>query len=313
MFTQQDYDQALEKTRILEKAINEHLEKANILAAITKSLETQIYRIKKDKEGKYILIFNEGRIADKYEMTTDLIQGKEYKEVFGESLFNEFKPYFEKAFSGKTLRYRGFVFRERYFSTILTPFKRDQDGNVIEISGNTQDINELFETEKKYKEKIEVTDNIIEHNPYSIQICDADGRHIRSNNAFYELFKGQPKEDWSLFNDKLLTKAGVIDKISRVKQGEIVDIPELWYNAHDIDPANPDNLICLRAIHFPIHNIKNELENIIVMHEDVTSKMALKLRVRELEEFHDLTVGRELQMQHLEKQLEELRAKVKNK
>jgi hypothetical protein len=105
----------------------------------------------------------------------------------------------------------------------------------------------------------------------------------------------------------------VDDEILKVKEGKIIDLPEVWYNSHDLDPQYPDNLRCLRAIHFPIFNIRHELENIIVMHEDITSRASLKKRAKELEEFHELTVGRELVMKKMEQELEELKSKVKNK
>jgi PAS domain-containing protein len=313
MDIQKEFERAEIKIKVLEKSIEQYQEKAKNLVEITKSLETQIFRIKKDDVGRYIFVFSEGRIADKYMITTDHIKGREVKSVIGESLYAELKPFYDQAFSGEIARYRGFLFRKRYFSTVLSPFKEDIEDNVTEISGVTQDINELYDTERKYKEKTEVLNNIIEYNPYSIQICDSEGYQEKFNNSFLKIFKSHPSKDWSLFNDPLLKQMGLIDEIQKVKEGKIVEIPEVWYNSHDIDPNYPDNLRCLRAIHFPIFNIKHELENIIIMHEDITSRASLKKRAKELEEFHELTAGRELIMKDLEQELEEMKLKVKNK
>jgi PAS domain-containing protein len=304
--------QALQEIQNLEKAIEEYMNLTSELIDITKSLETQIYRIRKDENGEYRLIFNEGKIAERYNISTSFIYDKKINEVYGDKLFDELKPNFDKAFKGETAQSRGFLFKKRFFSTVLTPFKQDRDGKVIEISGITQDINELFEIERKYLEKEEVLNNIIEYNPYSIQICDANGYQIKHNNAFLKIFKSSPAKEWSLFNDPLLKQSGFFNEILKVKNGEIIEIPEIWYNSHDVDPKYPDNLRCLRAIHFPIFNIKNELENIILMHEDITSKMALRKRVKELEEFHELAVGREIMMKKLETELADLKLKVYN-
>ena len=313
MDIKEEYEQSLIKIQVLEKAIEQYQNNSKNLVEITKSLETHIFRIKKDESGKYIFVFSEGRIAEKYNITTDQISGREVKSVFGESLFAELKPYYVRAFKGEIARYRGFIFRKRYFSTVLSPFKEDAEGRLIEISGVSQDINELYDTERKYKEKTEVLNNIIEYNPYSIQICDPDGYQVKYNNSFLNIFKTSPSKDWSLFSDPMLKQLNLSDEIMKVKEGNIVDIPEVWYNPHDIDPKYPDNSRCLRAIHFPIFNIRHELENIIIMHEDITSRASLKKRVKELEEFHELTIGRELIMKDLEKELEELKNKVKNK
>lgn len=310
MDKQQQYDLALQKIQDLQTAINVYQQKTQNLFEITKSLETQIYRIIKNESGKYVYTFSEGKVAENFNIATDNIAGKELKDVLGKALFDQLKSYFDKAFKGEIASYRGFLFRNRFFSTTVSPFKRNSDEKVIEISGVTQDITELFETERKYKEKTEVLNNIIEYNPYSIQICDANGYQIKHNNAFLKIFKTSPAREWSLFTDPLIKQMGIMDEIKKVLLGEIVDIPEIWYNSHDIDPKYPDNLRCLRAIHFPIFNIKHVLENIIIMHEDITSKMDLKKRVKELEEFNELTVGRELIMKEMEHELEQLKLQI---
>jgi hypothetical protein len=313
MEKQNEYEKAVLKIKALKKAINNYQEKEKNLTEITKSLETQIYRVKRGNDGKYILVFSEGRIADKYKISTQFVKGKELKDVIGENLFLELQSYYDEAFNGVIAKCRGFLFRKRYFSTVLTPFKQEPDGSISEISGVTQDITGLYDTEKKYKEKTEVLNNIIEYNPYSIQICDAEGFQVKQNNAFLKIFKSHPAKDWSLFNDPMLKQMGIMDEILKVKEGKIVELPEIWYNSHDVDPKYPDNLRCLRAIHFPIFNSHNELENIIIMHEDITSRASLKKRVKELEEFHELTIGRELIMKQMEEELAELKLKVKNK
>jgi hypothetical protein len=76
MDAQKEYEQALLKIKVLERAIDEYQETAKNLIEITKSLETQIYRIKKDKDGKYIFVYSEGRIADKYKIATENIKEK---------------------------------------------------------------------------------------------------------------------------------------------------------------------------------------------------------------------------------------------
>jgi len=43
------------------------------------------------------------------------------------------------------------------------------------------------------------------------------------------------------------------------------------------------------------------------MHEDITTKMNLRKRVKELEEFHELTVGRESMSKDMEEELEQLK------
>jgi hypothetical protein len=312
MNTKETYAQSIKRIKELKKLIHEKQQEVKDLIKITESLEIHIFRIGRNTTGEYIFLYSEGKIPEKNKITTRNVKGKSVKYIFGDKLFSELKPYFDKAFNGKTVKYRGFIYKNRYHSTVITPYKKNNDGEIIEISGNTQDVNELYEIEKKFKEKTEVLDNIIEYNPYSIQVCDGRGYTKMFNKAFIDIFKIAPGKDWCLFEDPLLNRLGLSNEILKIKDGEIVEIPEKWYNPHEISPENPDNLRCLKTIHFPIYNTRNELENIIIMHEDITSKVNLKDRIKELEEFQELSVGREIILNKLESELEKLKTKISN-
>lgn len=312
MNVQETYSQSVQKIKELKKLIRNKQQEVKDLQKITESLEIHIFRIGKNTAGEYIFIYSEGKISEKNKITTRNVKGKLVKTVFSEKLFSELKPYFDKAFNGKTVKCRGFLYKTRYHSTVITPYKRNDEGRILEISGNTQDVTELYEIEKKFKEKTEVLDNIIEYNPYSIQVCDENGYTKMYNKAFIDIFKKAPGKDWCLFKDPLLKSSELSNEILKIKNGEIVEIPEKWYNPHEISPGYPDNLRCLKTIHFPIYNTRNELENIIIMHEDITSKVNLKDRIRELEEFQELSVGREIILNKLEAELEDLKTKNSN-
>jgi len=312
MNTQETYAQSIQKIKELKKLIREKQQGVKDLIKITESLEIHIFRIGRNTAGEYIFLYSEGKIPEKNKITTRNVKDKLVKNIFGDKLFSELKPYFEKAFNGKTVKYRGFLYKNRYHSTVITPYKKNNDGEILEISGNTQDVNELYEIEKKFKEKTEVLDNIIEYNPYSIQVCDGNGYTKMFNKAFIDIFKKSPGKDWCLFEDPLLNRLSLSNEIHKIKDGEIVEIPEKWYNPHELSPEYPDNLRCLKTIHFPIYNTRNELENIIIMHEDITSKVNLKDRIKELEEFQELSVGREIILNKLESELEKLKTKISN-
>jgi len=230
MNAQETYSQSIQKIKELKKLIHDKQQELKDLVKITESSEIHIYRIGRNKAGEYIFIYSEGKIPEKNKITTRFVKGKLAKNIFGERLFLELKPYFDKAFHGKTVKYRGFIYKTCYHSTVITPFKRNSAGEIIEISGNTQDITELYELEKKFKEKTEVLDNIIEYNPYSIQVCDGNGYPLRHNKAFIDFFKKSPGKDWSLFEDPILGRQGLINEILKIKDGKTVEIPEKWYN-----------------------------------------------------------------------------------
>lgn len=304
-------EEALKKIKLLEQTLEENLQKDNELIKLIESLDDQIFRIRKNDTGDYIITYNEGKVADNYNLRTAQIKGNRIRDMIGEELYASLKPYYDEAFKGEIVKYRGFSFKDRYFSTVLTPFMKDENGNVVEIIGNTQDITEQYYTEEKFKEKTEILKNIIDKNPFGIQILNAGGYHLDCNKAFLDLFIMPPPPQWSLFDDPLIKQSGYQDRLLLLKKREVTSTPPMWYNPHDISPEFPDNPICISTVIFPVFLADGTLENVVLMFENITAKVKaeedLKKRINELEEFHDLTVGRELKMKEMEAEIEALK------
>ena len=307
---------AFRQIETLEKILSDCVEKDNELVKLIDSLDDQIFCIQKDSDNDYIITYNEGKIAQDYNLKTSQIKGNKIRKMIGEELYANLKVNYDKAFEGEIVKYRGFSLHNRYYSTVLTPFKRDDKGKVYEIIGNTQDITEQYFTEEKFKEQTEILNYIIDLNPYGIQICDAKGFHLSCNKAFLELFIFPPPPEWSLFNDPSLKESGFNEKFLLVTKGEIIRTPPIWYNPHVFDPQFPDNPICISVVIFPVFLSDGKLENIVLMFEDITNSMKaeedLAKRIEELEAIHDVTVNRELKMKQMEEEIEDLKIRLKN-
>lgn len=314
MESQNQTNSAEKKINDLEKQLAESKEVTKDLFTIIENLESQVFILHKDKNDDFVVLFSEGKIAKEQNNTTQKTKGKLMREILGEDLYSELKPHYDKAFTGKMTKYRGFEFNDRYYSTALFPFKKDENNNVIEIIGNTIDITEIYQTEIEFKKKTDTLDRIIEFNPYSIQLLNAEGYHVSGNKAYLELFIKPPPPEWSIFKDPIIKDSEYYDIFLRVLDGEVVTTPPVWYNAHLVDSETPDNLICVGSVMFPIFLSDGKLEFIVVMHEDITARINaennLKERIKELEDFHDLTVGRELKMKRMEEEITELKRKL---
>jgi len=311
---QEKLEEALNQINSLEKTLEESLEKGNELMKLIESLEDQIFCFQKDEDNDFILTFAEGKVAEDNQLRTSQVKGRKTRNIIGEELYDTLREYYEKAFEGEVVKYRGFMLNNRYYSTVLSPFKRNEDGAVYEILGNTTDITEQYFTEEKFKESTEILNYIIDLNPYGIQICDAKGHHIRHNKAFLDLFVFPPPPQWSLFNDPALVQSGFIEKFMQVTKGEKINTPPIWYNAHLINPQVPDRPICIGSSVFPVFLSDGKLENIVLMFEDITNRMKAEediiKRIEELEAIHDSTVNRELKMKQMEEEIEEVKRKL---
>jgi PAS domain S-box-containing protein len=137
-------------------------------------------------------------------------------------------------------------------------------------------------TERKQAEKI--LQDIIEKNPMSIQIVDKEGFTLKVNPAHTLLFGSIPPSDFSIFNDPQLNKQGYAELIDRIKNGEVVHFPDMFYNVRDSVPGMPDVPVWIRAVVFPIKDANEKPEKFIFMHEDITVRKQTEQTLRDSEE-----------------------------
>ncbi|OFY84737.1 MAG: hypothetical protein A2236_04995 [Bacteroidetes bacterium RIFOXYA2_FULL_33_7] len=145
---------------------------------------------------------------------------------------------------------------------IITPYYNEQN-KLIGIHGVTRDITERKETEQTLKD-------IIEKNPISIQIVDKDGYTQHVNPAFIKLFGVLPPKDFSIFSNLQHLNQDVY--ILKVKNGEIVRLPDLYYNPHDFVKETPDNPQWISAIIFPLKDKNGVPDRFVFMHENITER-----------------------------------------
>lgn len=284
MGTQKQLEDALAQIDLLEKKLSQSREKESNLLKILENLDSQIFSIKKNSDGEYTPFFSVGKIAQKYNIQTEQVKGKTIQEIIGDEPFSRLKPYYDRAFSSETVEYRGFLFNDRYFSQTIAPLTKNKEGQITEVVGINYDITDIHKLEIENKKNAEVLNRIIEHNPYSIQILNADGYHIRENKAFLKLFKAVPDEKWSILKDPQILESGFGELLQHVMKGNVVKTPPLWYNAHLVDPKYPDHLICIGSVIFPVFLSDGKLEFIVLMHEDITISKVAKEKLKKSEQ-----------------------------
>ncbi len=127
-----------------------------------------------------------------------------------------------------------------------------------------------LEEERKRAEK--TLEDIIEHNPMSIQIVDKGGFTLQVNAAHDRLFGGPSPADFSVFRDSQIVKQGGAELFQRVQQGEVVHFPDYSYNAREVHPDLPDRTVWIRMVAFPLLNSSGTPDRFVLMHENVTQR-----------------------------------------
>ena len=114
--------------------------------------------------------------------------------------------------------------------------------------------------------------DIFEKNPVSIQIVDKDGFTILGNPAYIQLFGVLPPANFSIFED-LERKSPELGKlILRARNGEVVQLPDIYFNAHDVVPEAADNPLWIRALLFPLKESGEKQGRFVFMHENITER-----------------------------------------
>lgn len=123
-------------------------------------------------------------------------------------------------------------------------------------------------TQRKLSENL--INGIIDLNPFSIQIVDAKGHTVSVNAAHTQLFGSVPAPTYSVFDDVLVQRQNLDKEFDRLRNGEIVDFPEFYYNTHELDSSLPDKPIWLQMTAFPLIDSGGKPNAFVLMHKDIT-------------------------------------------
>ncbi|OFX69102.1 MAG: hypothetical protein A2X12_05105 [Bacteroidetes bacterium GWE2_29_8] len=157
-----------------------------------------------------------------------------------------------------------------------TELELTNDKLVTEVK-NKMDLLKELEKERHFLE------NIIEHNPYSIVISTSEGRAFKVNTAFKKLFKSVPPPDYSIFEDPYFINEGYGPYFEKIREGETVELPILYFNPHYFNPIYPSVDVWSKSKMFSVKNELGEIEHYVTMHEDVSEQIISERKIKDKE------------------------------
>jgi two-component sensor histidine kinase/PAS domain-containing protein len=72
--------------------------------------------------------------------------------------------------------------------------------------------------------------------------------------------------------------------ILRVKSGEVVNLPDIYFNVHDLYPEFPDVPVWVRTIIFPLKGTSGKPERFVLMHENITERRRAEEALKQAKE-----------------------------
>ncbi len=132
---------------------------------------------------------------------------------------------------------------------------------------------EKQQMERLLHQERSLLDNIIELNPYSIQIFSNHGKLVQQNRAAARIFgTGHPPKIDLKRIVSLLCKSEFKSFYESIKNGISLRIPPAWINMRDLDSDAPEGTVCLGAVSFSLTSPQGEILNHVMMYEDITDQ-----------------------------------------
>jgi PAS domain S-box-containing protein len=129
---------------------------------------------------------------------------------------------------------------------------------------------------------------IVDQSPFSIQIMSTDGFTVRVNKAWEKLWGAtlEQLKGYNMLEDEQLARRGVMKYIKRAFAGEFAEIPPIPYDPNETLPgltSHADPVRWTRAVIYPIKDAAGVVQEIVLVHEDITDQIRAEEKLKDSE------------------------------
>ena len=158
---------------------------------------------------------------------------------------------------------------------------REPDADLLEmmatIAGQFAQFMERQQTEYALRRSEGRFRGLMEQAPFSVQVFSPDGRTIRVNRAWEELWGVTLDQigDYNILEDQQLATKGVLDFIHRGFAGETVQIPAVRYDPNETIPdksRHSDPRRWVSAMIYPLKDAAGQIMEVVLVHDDITAR-----------------------------------------
>ena len=170
---------------------------------------------------------------------------------------------------------------------------RDAGGAVVGSVLVFRDISEKKRVQGELREGEARFRGLMEQAPFSVQVFSPDGRTVRVNRAWEQLWGVTLDQigDYNVLEDGQLEAKGVLDFIRRGFAGEVAHVPAIRYDPNETIPdrtRHQDPSRWVAAVIYPLKDGGGTVREVVLVHDDITARKraeeALLAAHRELEQ-----------------------------
>ena len=168
------------------------------------------------------------------------------------------------------------TFGRRIYEYIFVPVL-GENGEVEAVAGTTRDVTDRRQAEEQVRHSEERFRSLMEQAPFSIQVFSPDGSTIRVNRAWEELWgvRFEQIDGYNILEDRQLEARGVLHYIHQGFAGQTARIPAIQYDPNETIPGvtqQEEPRRWLSAVIYPIKNADGEVQEVVLIHEDITAR-----------------------------------------
>ncbi|MEJ0013563.1 MAG: ATP-binding protein [Bauldia sp.] len=117
-------------------------------------------------------------------------------------------------------------------------------------------------------------DGIFRFSPFGIAIFASDGHCVLANPAFKDLFGSVPPPEYSLFEDDIGERLGIVAILRRAFEGERVTTPPFEYDASQLQNVRvAGRRVQIEMSAFPLPEADGTIRHVAMVYRDVTEGM----------------------------------------
>jgi len=170
---------------------------------------------------------------------------------------------------------------EELLETVKTPMF-DSHGKLIGVLGIGHDITARTRMEEALRNSELRYRSLAERSPLAIRVFAPDGSVLRVNSAWERMWHTPFAElkNINVFNDTQLEETGLLPLLKQAFEGQTVELPEHEYDtARTTSGTSHHGKIWLRTYAYPVYDQNDELQEVVVIEEDVTTRKQAEMEL----------------------------------